>query len=199
MSMQTEFETSISPTSGKDGLVTFDADTVKYRRRKRALILRNQGVDSTSVDSEDVGPQADEPAPKELGIRPLRFPRSPVRIAPREITLQEWEGRVVQIQGRLVIARLVDITAGETEESEEVELPLDDVTESDQALLRPGAIFRWILGYSYASGRKERFARVIVRRLPVWTAREMSEADREANELHNAIFGASEDWAASAG
>lgn len=199
MSMQTEFETSISPTNGKGGLATFDADAVRYRRRKRALILRNQGVDNTSVNSEDVSPRADEQAPEEVGIRPLRFPQSHVRAAPREITLQEWEGRVVQVEGRLVIARLVDITAGETDEAEEVELPLDDVTEADQALLRPGAIFRWILGYSYASGRKERFARVIVRRLPVWTEREMLEADREASELHNAIFGASEDRAASAG
>lgn len=197
--MQTEFESSSSPTNGKALRVTFDADAVKYRQKKRALILRNQSVDNTSVGSEDIDPRADLPAPEEVGIRPLRFPQSHVRIAPREITLQEWEGRVVQIQGRLVIARLVDITAGDTEEAEEVELPLDDVTEADQALLRPGAIFRWIIGYSYASGRKERFARVIVRRLPIWTAREMSEADREASELHDAIFGASEDRAASAG
>lgn len=197
--MQTEFETSISPTSGKDARVTFDADAAKYRQRKRALILRNQSRDNTSLGSDEIGTGTDRPAPEEVGIRPLRLPQSHVRVAPREITLQEWEGRVLHTQGRLVIARLVDITAGDTEETEEVELPLDDVTEADQALLRPGAIFRWILGYSYASGRKERFARVIVRRLPVWTAREMSEADREASELHDAIFGASEDRAASAG
>jgi hypothetical protein len=117
---------------------------------------------------------------------------------PRD-TLQEWEGRILQLEGRLIIARLVDITAGDKEETEEVELPLDDVTEADQSLLQPGAIFRWILGYSYASGRKERFARVIVRRLPVWTEREMQEADREASELHNAIFGSIENRAASTG
>jgi hypothetical protein len=172
---------------------------VRYRQKKKELIARNQLRDSTSVDVEDVGPNADEPKPQNIGISPIRFPAHRARLAPREITLQEWEGRVLQIEGRFIIARLVDITAGETEETEEVDLPIDDVTEADQKLLQPGAIFRWVLGYSYSSGRKERFARVVVRRLPVWTEKEMQEADQEANELHDAIFGNSEHRTASTG
>lgn len=191
MSIQTNFvETPVTVTSGKSGLVTFRPDVVKYRQQKKAaLFSRNQGEDSTSVDTETVSPNADEPEPHRLGISPLPFPTASSRVAPREITLQEWEGRVMHLDGRFVVARLVDISAGEDEETEEVELPIDDVTEADQALLQPGAIFRWVLGYSYASGRKERFARVVVRRLPVWTEREMREADQEASELHDAIFG----------
>jgi hypothetical protein len=198
MSLETDFaETPISSTSGKAGLATFRPEAMRYRQRKKALILRNQAQDNTSVDIETISSDADEAKPFSVGISPIPFPKSQVRPAPREITLQEWEGRVVQLAGRIVIARLVDITAGEKEETEEVELPIDDVTEADQALLQPGAIFRWILGYSYASGRKERFARVVVRRLPVWTEREMQEADKEASELHDAIFGSGEYWAAS--
>jgi hypothetical protein len=200
--MQTDFTEAPSvSTLGKTGLVEFRPEAVRHRRQKlRELISVNQGQDSTSVYVEDVvSPEADELAPQNVGITPSKISFALRRPAPREITLQEWEGRVLQIDGRLVIARLVDITAGDKEETEEVELPLDDVTEADQALLQPGAIFRWILGYSYASGRKERFARVIVRRLPIWTEREMQEADREANELHNAIFGSSEQRAASGG
>jgi hypothetical protein len=118
---------------------------------------------------------------------------------PREVILQEWEGRVEEIEGRFLIARLVDITAKDTQETEEVELPLDDITEADQDLIQPGSLFRWILGYRYLYGSKEKFARIVVRRLPVWTDEEMREADKEAYELHNAIFGASENRTASGG
>jgi len=198
--MQTDLvETPLTSTSGNGGLTAFRPELVRHHRKKLELIARNRGDESTSVDMDDVGPNADEPKPQNIGISPVRFPLSRLRPAPREITLQEWEGRVLQLEGRIVIARLVDITAGDTEEKEEVELPLDDVTEADQGLLQPGALFRWILGYSYASGRKERFARVIVRRLPVWTEREMQEADREASELHNAIFGDCENRATLTG
>jgi hypothetical protein len=200
MSLQTDFTpVPITSTGGKSELVTFNLDAVRFRQRKNELIARNQERDSTSVDVEAISPNADEPAPQSVGIGPVRFPSSRFRPAPREITLQEWEGRVERLDGRFVIARLVDITAGETEETEEVELPIDDVTEADQALLQPGAIFRWILGYSYVSGTKERFARVVVRRLPIWTEREMRAADQEANELHNAVFGSSDNRAASGG
>lgn len=106
---------------------------------------------------------------------------------------------MLRVEGRFLFARLVDITAGEKDETEEVELPIDDVTESDQKLLLPGAVFRWVLGYSYASGRKERFARVVIRRLPVWTEKEMREADAEASELHDALFGNQSFRAAQAG
>jgi hypothetical protein len=200
MSPQTDFVvTPVTPTNGKSGLVTFSPDVVRYRQWKKELILRNQTRDNTSLDVEAISPNADEPEPQSVGINTVQFLLSRMRSAPREITLQEWEGRVEQLDGRFIIARLVDITAGENEETEEVELPIDDVTEADQALLQPGAIFRWILGYSYASGRKERFARVVVRRLPIWTEREMQEADQEASELHDAIFGSSEDRSTSAG
>jgi hypothetical protein len=200
MSLQTDFEPNpITTTAGASGLVTFRPEAVQFRQQKKNFIARNEASDNTNIDVEAITPNADEPAPQSVGISPVRFPWNRLRAAPREITLQEWEGRVERLDGRFVIARLVDITANETEETEEVELPIDDVTEADQPLIQPGAIFRWILGYSYVSGRKERFARVVVRRLPVWTEREMRAADQEASELHDAIFGSSDNRAASSG
>jgi len=200
MMTQTDFaETSVSPTGVKGVMTTFKPEVIRYRQRKKEQITRNQGENSTSIDTESISPNADEPAPESVGISRLHVSPSRNHLAPREITLQEWEGRVLEVEGRFISARLVDITANKSEETEEVQLPIDDVIEADQVLLQPGAIFRWILGYSYARGRKERFARVVVRRLPVWTEQEMREADKEANELHNAIFGDSKNWSASAG
>jgi hypothetical protein len=130
--------------------------------------------------------------------RVVTLPVGP-REAPREIKLQEWEGQVQEVGKTYFSARLVDLTAGETEETEEVKLPLSDITESDQMLLVPGAVFRWIVGYRYVDSVKERFARVVVRRLPVWTEQEIREADKEALELHHVLFGNDSEGAASAG
>jgi hypothetical protein len=200
MTMKTDFvETAASATSLKDVATTFRPEVVRYRQQKKRAIARNQNQNNTSVDLESVSPNADEPTPESVGIISRRFSPSWHRIAPREITLQEWEGRVLEVRDRFFVARLVDLTANETEETEEVQILVDDVPDADQKLLQPGAIFRWVLGYSYALGRKERFARVILRRLPVWTEREMQEADREAQELHDALFGSHENWSASAG
>jgi hypothetical protein len=197
MTAQTDFlQAPPSPTGVKSVSTVFRPEVVRYWQKKKEEVTRNLG---TSIDAESISPKADEAAPESVGIVRFRDPLRVGRVAPREITLQEWEGRVLEVRGRLLIARLVDLTANEKEEKEEVELPVDDVPEADQKLLQPGAIFRWVLGYSYALGRKERFARVIVRRLPVWTKKEMQDADNEARELHDAIFGNSQNWTASAG
>jgi hypothetical protein len=115
--------------------------------------------------------------------------RSVEREFPREVKLQEWEGQVQEIGSNYFSARLVDLTAGEKEETEEAELPLDDLIESDRALLVPGAVFRWIIGYRYMYGQKERFTRIVIRRLPMWTEQEIRSADQQADELHHALFG----------
>jgi CheY-like chemotaxis protein len=116
--------------------------------------------------------------------------RSVEREVPREVKLQEWEGQVQEVGSNYFSARLVDLTAGEKEETEEAELPLDDLIESDRALVVPGAVFRWIIGYRYMYGQKERFTRVVIRRLPMWTEQEIRSADREAADLYDALSAA---------
>jgi hypothetical protein len=50
-------------------------------------------------------------------------------------------------------------------------------------------VFRWIIGYRWEDGNKERFTRVVIRRLPIWTVQEMKSADAKAAELHHGLFG----------
>jgi hypothetical protein len=118
---------------------------------------------------------------------------------PIEIKLQEWEGQVQEVGAYHFTARLADLTADESEETEEGDLPIADLTESDRSLLVPGAVFRWLIGYRYIKGNKERFTRFVIRRLPVWTRAEIKSADEEAMELHNALFGNSKDRTAASG
>jgi hypothetical protein len=134
--------------------------------------------------------------PPDLGV--VRYP-SPARELPREVVLQEWEGQVQEVGKHVFSARLVDLTRGSREQTEETDLPIEDLGEADRRLLIPGAIFRWIIGYRWVNGEKERFTRVVIRRLPIWTEREIKSADQEAAELHNALFGNAGRRAASPG
>jgi len=138
------------------------------------------------ANGRDVSTRTPNTPPRDLGV--VQYPR-PTRELPREVVLQEWEGQVQEIGERVFSARLVDLTRGAKEETEETDLPIDDLVEADWSLLVPGAIFRWIIGYRWANGEKERFTRVVIRRLPIWTEREIKSADQEAAELHNALFG----------
>jgi hypothetical protein len=128
----------------------------------------------------------------------VRYPTL-ARDLPRERVLQEWEGQVQEVGENAFSARLVDLTRDSKEETEETDLPIEDLGEADRRLLVPGATFRWIIGYRWVDGEKERFARVVIRRLPIWTEREIKSADQEAAELHNALFGNAGSRAASPG
>jgi hypothetical protein len=103
--------------------------------------------------------------------------------------LQEWEGQVQEVGEHVFSARLVDLTGDSKEETEEADLPIDDLDDADRRLLIPGATFRWLIGYLWANGEKDRFSRIVIRRLPIWTQQEIKSADQEAAELHDALFG----------
>jgi hypothetical protein len=160
------------------GVTRFNKDVLEAWARPRTQPSPiAQGDISPSMNNGDLK--------KDFGV--VHY-RSVEREVPREVTLQEWEGQVQEVGSNYFSARLVDLTAGDKEETEEAELPLDDLIESDRALLVPGAVFRWIIGYRYMYGQKDRFTRFVIRRLPTWTEQEIRSADQEADELHHALF-----------
>lgn len=102
------------------------------------------------------------------------------------VSLQKWEGVVVEVLSDSFLTRLVDLTR--TGPDEEAEFPLDEVSEEDRPLIRPGAIFYWNIGYhnSY-SGQRTRTSIIRFRRLPAWTREEIEAAKREAERLGQSI------------
>ena len=91
---------------------------------------------------------------------------------------QEWEGYVVAINGKEFTARLVDLTGGGTYEEEEAQIPLEEVSEADQAKMQPGSIFRWVIGFKRsAMGQKERISSIVFRDLPA-----TSKSDEQAGK-----------------
>jgi len=94
--------------------------------------------------------------------------------------LQKWEGQVVRLTSDGFIAKLVDLTAAATEE--EAEFSLDDVSAADRALVRPGAVFYWSIGYRVAvTGQRSRESVLRFRRLPLWSRADRAEAALRAD------------------
>src|SRR6266852_2930584 len=60
--------------------------------------------------------------------------------------LQRWIGQVEQVKSDRFVAILADATSSRNP-PEQVELDLEEVSESDRSLLAEGATFYWSIGY----------------------------------------------------
>ena len=120
----------------------------------------------------------------------LSFPPELSPPRPRAIlhALQEWEGYVVEMDSRELVARLVDLTAGSTHEEEEAVIPMAEISECDVSAVRVGSIFRWVIGYERSpSGMKKRVSQIVFRDLPRMTERDFREARSWAHETLQAF------------
>ena len=74
------------------------------------------------------------------------------------------------------MARLVDLTVGLSHESEEVAIPLAEISERDADNMAVGSIFRWVIGYERTpEGTRKRVSQIVFRDLP-----RMTESDLRA-------------------
>ena len=101
------------------------------------------------------------------------------------MSLQEWDGYVVDVGPRSFRARIVDVAGGDKDNEEaEVEISLEELDEESQSLLEKGRLFRWSIGYQrFNWGQKLRVSRIIIRRLPAWSSADLSGATRNAAQL----------------
>ena len=98
--------------------------------------------------------------------------------------LQEWEGYVLEKRKEEFTARLLDVTAGSLQEEEEAVIPLCEISEDDLQRLRPGSIFRWVIGYARsASGTKQRVSQIVFRDLPAMTKQDLSKGKEWARKI----------------
>ena len=107
--------------------------------------------------------------------------------APRRATLhalQEWEGHVVDIGDDEFVARLVDLTAGRTHESEEAIIPMAEISERDASGMIVGSIFRWVIGYERSpEGTRKRVSQIVFRDLPRVTESDLRQGDEWARKI----------------
>lgn len=94
--------------------------------------------------------------------------------------LQKFEGTVASVSGDSFVARLVDKTNPGPEE--EAEIPLAEVMPGDRELVRPGAVFYWVMGYRRAvHGQLSRSSVIRFQRLPSWSSADVERARRAAD------------------
>jgi hypothetical protein len=126
----------------------------------------------------------------------LRY--DPGEFKERAVSLQKWEGVVTEVEKDIFNARLLDLTDDNPEE--ETDFSIEEVSEDDRKLLKPGAVFYWSLGYlTTATGQVIRTSIVKFRRLPAWTETEVKKAQEQAAKIRRTIGWGSDEAASRAG
>jgi hypothetical protein len=147
--------------------------------------LRNPGNESYSYVSK-----IEEVAEESISVGKFEPPiieYSPVEIhVNRMISLQKWHGYVLSVLDNSIWVRLIDLTNNGPDE--ETEISLEEITEEDWDLIKPGAIFYWSIGYlDLYSGQRLRTSVIRFQRMPAWRDEEIRAAHKEAEELQNSI------------
>ena len=80
--------------------------------------------------------------------------------------LQEWEGVVTGISDASFNAHLYDVTNDTATVEEFAEFLIEDLDDAQRAALRPGAIFRWAIGFTKKdSGRQTKTSVIYFRKM----------------------------------
>jgi len=103
------------------------------------------------------------------------------------VALQQWEGYVTDVRDDEFTGLLVDVTMGNTETEEEVDIAYEEISNHDRNLIELGAVFTWSIGYLTQGNTKSRISRVVFTNLPAFTSREIKEASDEAISLGQSI------------
>ncbi len=102
------------------------------------------------------------------------------------ISLQKWQGIVVEVKKDAFIAKLIDLTERGAEE--EAEFSIEEVSDDDKELVVPGGVFYWNIVYQISyQGQQTRASIIRFRRLPVWRKEELDAAKSRAQKIQNDI------------
>lgn len=115
--------------------------------------------------------------------QPHLFPQIPVYFPRSFQLLQQWEGRVEEINSDTFVAIISDKTNVDNSD-EEVEIFFSEIEREDLSFVRPGALFYWSVGYEDGRGvPRQRVSRICFRRLPGLTTRDIERAENYAKKL----------------
>ena len=156
----------------------FWTDEVVSRARAR----RHVGTVPASTESEAADtlclPLSSPNGAETHALVPFPPPSAPPSRRATIHALQEWEGNVVEIGENEIVARLVDLTAGHTHETDEAIIPMAEISESDASRLVVGGIFRWVIGYERSpAGTRKRVSQIVFRDLPRITDTDLRQGE----------------------
>ena len=119
--------------------------------------------------------------------KPVLYPKFEPPIQEMFIPLQKWEGTVQQVADDYFEALLVDQTDKKNQD-EVAEFMLDEVSDADLDLVKPGSIFYWNIGYEISpAGQRKRASIIRFRRLPKWSAHEIEMAKNDAKRTRDIL------------
>ncbi len=168
--------------------------TNAHKEVRKSRFLENPEKAGTFVYAQE----AEWPSPDEKGIVQPILRYDPDELKERAVSLQKWEGVVIAVEKDIFQARLLDLTDENPEE--QAEFLIEEISDDDRELLRPGAVFYWSLGYlTTGTGQRIRTSIVKFRRLPAWTERDMRMAQERAKEIRQTIGWGSDEAAAGTG
>jgi len=108
----------------------------------------------------------------------------------RFVSLQKWEGHVVEVQENTFSTRLIDLTTQAAEE--DAVFSVRQVSAEDLPLITPGAVLYWNIGYhTDFTGRQRTVSELRFRRLPPLAENEIVAARREGKEIYEWLSGKS--------
>jgi len=175
-----KIESSWEVLSGDDELDSLNGyyvDTNDYKEDKAENMFDDL---STTLNKLDETPRA----------KVIFLPKLKLKPQSNLIILQKWEGTVIEIDKSKdeCRAHLKDLINPENPD-EEITFSIEEISESDIDLVKPGAIFYLYIGYEKRpNGQRLRISEIRFRRLPAWTEKEIEEAKKEAEELGE-LFG----------
>jgi hypothetical protein len=98
---------------------------------------------------------------------------------------QEYNGRVLSIEGDKFIAELVNIV--DNTDTLRAEFNNSDIDKGDMYLLKEGALFIWIIGKEECNGTQKKISQLIFRRASSWTKRDIERIEKNAKNRAFAI------------
>ncbi len=126
-------------------------------------------------------------------VRPSEAISKPPQMPCSMHPLQEWEGWVVETDEHEFLARLTDLTAPDPSvpdfaREEDAIIPNSEIADDDLERLRPGSVFRWVIGYERSpSGAKRRVSQIVFRDLPIVTAKDVARGQEWARKVSRAL------------
>jgi hypothetical protein len=157
-----------------------------FRELSKARVLTCLiGPPQGTLDHDD-SPNGDTVPLRAHGTPPVLWVSSKPARQSHFISLQKWEGVVLDVCEEVFLARLVDLA--QEGPDEEAEILLDELSADDLPLVHPGAVFYWHIGYHVdRSGQRKRASIIRFRRLPRWTAPEIETAKHEAERMRDLL------------
>jgi hypothetical protein len=160
------------------------------RQSPDVVVAKNAACSQSHFGSGVTRDDSGETHSAKTNARSLKPAASVIVLPPRPRStttfevLQEWEGTVLERTDSLLRVRLIDKSSendGHIRE-QSAEIPLAEIDEDDLAMVEPGAVFYWSIGYRIESGTRRRESALQFRRVPHLLDRDLKSAEDVAKD-----------------